>query len=213
MNALIDQKLYDASYQDYREYDNLTDEELLTAYRSEGDRDAFEELVKRYERELFNYLRHYLGDAEIAEDVFQATFFQVHQKCALFEADRAFRPWLYRIATNQAIDAKRRNKRHLAVSLDAQTRNDDNLWNIYSAQLTSEETDPCDSMIDLERGIQVREAVEQLPETLRQVLYLVYFQGMKYSEAAETLGLPFGTIKSRLNIAIKKLQYVLAKAV
>ena len=213
MNALIDQKFYDASCLVDREYDNLTDEELLTAYRSEGDRYAFEELVKRYERELFNYLRHYLCDAEMAEDVFQATFFLVHQKCELFEADRAFRPWLYRIATNQAIDAKRRNKRHLAISLNAQTHYDENFWNIYSAQLASEETDPGDSMLDLERSLQVREAVEQLPEVLRQVLYLVYFQGMKYREAAETLGIPFGTIKSRVNIAIKKLQYVLAKAV
>ena len=213
MNALIDQKLFDAPCQEYREYDNLTDEELLTAYHSEGDRDAFEELVRRYERELFNYLRHYLGDAEMAEDVFQTTFFLVHKKCGLFESDRAFRPWLYRIATNQAIDAKRRNKRHLAVSLDAQTQYDENVWNIYSAQLASEETGPGDSILDLERGIQVRNAVEQLPEVLRQVLYLVYFQGMKYREAAETLGVPFGTIKSRLNIAIKKLQFVLAKAV
>jgi RNA polymerase sigma-70 factor (ECF subfamily) len=213
MNVLIDKKTYDYSCQDDTEYDDLTDEELLTAYRSEGDRNAFEELVKRYERELFNYLRHYLGDAEMAEDVFQATFFLVHQKCELFEADRAFRPWLYRIATNQAIDAKRRNKRHLTVSLDAQTHYDESVWNFYSTQLTSEETDPGDLMLDRERGLQVREAVEQLPEVLRQVLYLVYFQGMKYREAAETLGIPFGTIKSRLNTAIKKLQYVLAKAV
>ena len=213
MNALIDQKLFGALCQEDREYDNLTDEELLTAYRSEGDRDAFEKLVKRYERELFNYLRHYLGDAEMAEDVFQTTFFLVHQKCERFESDRAFRPWLYRIATNQAIDAKRRNKRHLAIRLDAQNQYDESLWNVYSAQLASEETDPGDSVLDWERGHQVRKAVEQLPESLRQVLYLVYFQGMKYHEAAETLGIPFGTIKSRLNIAIKKLQYVLTKAV
>ena len=213
MNALIEKKIYEASCQDYRNYSDLTDAELLMAYRSEDDRDAFEELVKRYERELFNYLRNYLGDAEMAEDVFQTTFFLVHQKCELFEADRAFRPWLYRIATNQAIDAKRRSKRHLAISLDANPRQDENLWNIFSAQLASEETDPGDSMLDLERGHQVRQAVEQLPEVLRQVLYLVYFQGMKYREAAETLGIPFGTIKSRLNVAIKKLQYVLAKAV
>jgi len=213
MNALIDQKICGTLCQDDREYDNLTDEALLTVYRSEGDRDAFEELVRRYERELFNYLRHYLGDADMAEDVFQSTFFLVHQKCELFEEERTFRPWLYRIATNQAIDAKRRNKRHLAISLDAQTHYDENLWSVCSAQLTSEETDPGDSILDLERGLQVREAVEKLPESLRQVLYLVYFQGMKYREAAETLGIPFGTIKSRLNIAIKKLQYVLAKAV
>ena len=210
MNTFIEKILYDY---DVQNFDALTDEELLLAYRTEGDRGAFEELVKRYERELFNYLRHYLGDAEMAEDVFQTTFFQIHQKCESFEEGRAFRPWLYRIATNQAIDAKRRNKRHVAVSLDAQMYNGENTWNAYAAQLSSEEDDPGDCAIDFECGMQVREAVEQLPEVLRQVLYLVYFQGMKYREAADALGIPFGTIKSRLNIAFKKLQYLLAKAV
>ena len=213
MNTLIGQQLFEASRREYSEYDGLTDEELLIAYREDGDRDAFEELVKRYERELFNYLRHYLGDADMAEDVFQATFFMVHQKCELFEAERTFRPWLYRIATNQAIDAKRRNKRHLLIHLDVPTPRDESAWNNYSFQLESEETNPGDAVLDLERGVQVRAAVEQLPDVLRQVLYLVYFQGMKYREVAETLGIPFGTIKSRLNIAIKKLKYVLAKAV
>ena len=210
MNALVNPKVFDCSGQTYNV---LSDEELLLTYRTVEDRAAFEELVKRYERELYNYLRHYLGDAEMAEDVFQATFFLIHQKRELYEEGRAFRPWLYRIATNQAIDTKRRNKRHLAISLDTQTQNDENAWNLYAAQLSSEEADPGETALDLERGNQVREAVEQLPETLRQVLYLVYFQGMKYREAAETLGIPFGTIKSRVNTAIKKLQLVLAKAV
>jgi RNA polymerase sigma factor, sigma-70 family len=210
MNALIE---YQAGVDTLEDYDAFTDEELLLAYRADENREAFEKLVGRYECELFNYLRHYLGDAEMAEDVFQTTFFQVHNKCELFEEGRAFRPWLYRIATNQAIDAKRRNKRHAAVSLDAQMGGDENSWNVYAAQLTTDEVDPDENLIDMERSIQVREAVEQLPDMLRQVLYLVYFQGMKYREAAETLGIPFGTIKSRLNIAIKKLQFVLAKAV
>ena len=210
MNALANPKKYNNSCQ---KYDLLTDEELLIAYRSEGDRTAFEVLVKRYERELYSYLRYYLGNADLAEDVFQTTFFLILKNCERFEESRAFRPWLYRIATNQAIDARRRNKCRLAISLDAETQCDENGWNIYAAQLSSEETDPGETVLDMERGRQVREAVEQLPETLRQVLYLVFFQGMKYHEASETLGIPFGTIKSRLNIAIKKLQFVLAKAV
>src|SRR5690606_15574893 len=87
-------------------------------YRDSGDRRHFGRLVNRYERELYNYLRRYLGDAEMAEDVFQAAFLQVHLKCHTFEEGRRFRPWLYTIATNQAIDAQRRTKRHKMVSLD-----------------------------------------------------------------------------------------------
>ena len=89
-----------------------SDEELLLAYRSKADRGAFEELVRRYEKELYGYLRHYLNDAEMAEDVFQQTFLQVHLKCDQFEEGRKVRPWLYTVATNQAIDCQRRNKRH-----------------------------------------------------------------------------------------------------
>src|ERR1051325_9560580 len=97
---------------------DLTDEELLVRYRDTADRDAFAELVHRYERELYSYLRRYLGDAAMAEDAFQFTFLQVHLKCQQFEAGRPVLAWLYTIATNQAIDAQRRNRRHRMVSLD-----------------------------------------------------------------------------------------------
>src|SRR4249919_2738244 len=102
-----------------------SDEQLLLDYRDQADRAAFSELVRRYERELYSYLRRYLGDAGMAEDAFQATFLQVHLKCDQFEEGRKFRPWLYTIATNQAIDAQRRNKRHRSVSLDRTTKQDD----------------------------------------------------------------------------------------
>src|SRR5918999_2253892 len=105
-------------------HSSLTDEELLLGYRKSHDPDLFSELVHRYERELFSYLRRYLGDAEMAEDAFQAAFLQVHLKCDQFEEGRKFRPWLYTIATNQAIDAQRRNRRHRMASLDRQNMGD-----------------------------------------------------------------------------------------
>ncbi|MDR1491276.1 MAG: RNA polymerase sigma factor [Planctomycetaceae bacterium] len=193
-------------------YDETTDEELLLNYREKNDRNAFEVLVKRYERELYNYLRFYLGNADMAEDVFQTTFFLVHQKCRLFDEKRAFRPWIYKIATNQAVSLKRHKKIRYAVSLDDTFHGEENLWNVYSSQFISEEADPCDSAVGAERKKQVRDAVEQLPESHRKILYLVYFQGMKYREAAETLGLSSSNIKSRLSAAIKKLQNLLPKA-
>ena len=88
--------------------EHRSDEELLLEYRVSEDAAVFAELVSRYERELYNYLRRFLGDGSLAEDVFQATFLQVHVKSDLFESGRKFRPWLYMIATNQAIDAQRR---------------------------------------------------------------------------------------------------------
>ena len=70
-------------------------------------------------------MRRYVGSAEMAEDVFQATFLQVYVKRDRFEVGRRFRPWLYTIATNQAIDAQRRNRRHRMVSLDQRSGNEE----------------------------------------------------------------------------------------
>jgi len=187
-----------------------TDEDLLLEYRERGSRWAFEALVHRYETELYNYLRRYLGDAQMAEDAFQTTFLQVHTKCGQFESGRRVRPWLYTIATNQAIDAQRRNRRHRMISLDrrwADGREDE--MGPLAALLDSEEPGPLEQVESAERDVTVRRGVEWLQEPLRQVVTLVYFQGLKYREAAEVLSIPVGTVKSRLHCAIRKLNEAL----
>src|ERR1700709_1114676 len=98
--------------------DQSTDEVLLSRYRDEGRTADCASLVHRYERELYRYLVRYTGDAALAEDVFQNTFLQVHLKRGLYEEGRPFRPWLYSIATHQAVDALRKVGRHPTVSLD-----------------------------------------------------------------------------------------------
>jgi len=185
---------------------HLADEQLLLEYCGGGERAYFNELVHRYERELYSYLRRYLGDATMAEDVFQLTFLQVHLKCEKFEEGRTFRPWLYKIATNQAIDAQRRNRRHKMVSLDRTNRRDgeDDLGSLVQL-LTSGQVGPAKEMETEERREWIREAIEQLPEQLRSAVALVYYQGLKYREAAEVLDIPVGTVKSRLHSAILKL--------
>ena len=181
-----------------------SDEELLRRSRAEGDAAAFESLVHRYETELFSYLRRYLGNAEMAEDVFQATFLQVHLKKEQFEEGRRFRPWLYTIATNQAIDAQRRNRRHRMVSLDNRTGGEDEVGSLVEMLAGAGRTAD-EEMEDAEARQWVRSAVDELPDVLRQALLLVYHKGMKYREAADVLGIPVGTVKSRLHSAILKL--------
>ena len=183
----------------------LTDEQLVVEYRTNGDRDLFALLVRRYERELYSYLRRYLGNAEMAEDVFQATFLQVHLKCDRFDANRRFRPWLYTVATNQAIDAQRRNKRHRMMSLDRSGSSDNVDIGALVDLLEGDERDPLENISQLERGQWVQDALDGLTESMRSVVHLVYYQGMKYREAAEILDIPVGTVKSRLHAAIIKL--------
>lgn len=188
--------------------DQPTDEDLLLAYRSHGDRGAFEQLVRRYETELYSYLRNYLGDVQMAEDAFQTTFLQVHLKCEQFEPGRRVRPWLYTVATNQAIDAQRRNRRHRMVSLDRRRSMDgpdDEDGGTLMNLLDSQDTDPIEQFTLEEDSQAVREAIDQLPESLRRVVLLVYFQGLKYREAADVLSIPVGTVKSRLHTAVARL--------
>lgn len=188
-----------------RTWSEMTDEELLLAYRTGGNRQVFAELVRRYERELYSYLRRFLGDPVMAEDAFQAAFLQVHLRCGQFEAGRKVRPWLYTIATNQAIDAQRRNKRHRMVSLDRRTTADDDDVGSLVELLISKETGPSDQLEADERRDWIRRAVSQLPPTLLSAVTLIYYQGLKYREAAEVLEVPVGTVKSRLHTAILRL--------
>jgi RNA polymerase sigma-70 factor (ECF subfamily) len=181
-----------------------SDEELLRRFSTHDDPLAFETLVHRYERELFSYLKRYLGNAEMAEDVFQATFLQVHLKREKFEEGRRVRPWLYTIATNQAIDAQRRNKRHRMVSLDHRTGGEDDVGSLVEMLAGRDQT--AEEQMEGEEAKQwVREALNELPEQLRGTLVLVYHQGLKYREAADVLGIPVGTVKSRLHSALIKL--------
>lgn len=190
-----------------------TDEQLLMRYRDEGDRGAFEALVHRYEKELYSYLCRYLGDATMAEDVFQQTFLQLHLKCDKFETGRRVRPWLYTIATHQAIDAQRRDKRHRMVSLDRRGSNKSEEISSLVDLLTSNDETPAGLAESRERRDLVRKVIADLPEPLRVAVMLIYYQGLKYREAAEVLDVPVGTVKSRLHTAVQKLTEAWNRAV
>jgi RNA polymerase sigma-70 factor (ECF subfamily) len=172
-----------------------------------GQKEAFAVLVRRYERELYGYLRRYLGDANLADDVFQNTFLQLCVKIAQYEAGRPVRPWLYTIATHQAIDAMRRNGRHQALSLDQQNEEHaDGEVGGLADLLEAADTGPLDAVLKVEQRDRVRASVDALPDFLRKVVILAYYQGLKYREIADVLGIPVGTVKSRLHAALMKLQ-------
>lgn len=183
----------------------VADEDLLLSYQETGQQQFLSELVHRYERELFNYLRRFLGDASLAEDAFQATFMQVHLKCQTFDGSRRVRPWLYTVATNQAIDIQRRNKRHQLVSLDRAQKSEHAEIGSLMNLLVSSDPSPSDRFDVRERVEWLREAVAKLPEQLEAAVSLVYFRGMKYREAAQELSVPVGTVKSRLHSAVQQL--------
>jgi RNA polymerase sigma-70 factor (ECF subfamily) len=192
----------------------LSDEQLMGQYREEGRAALFNELVHRYERELYRYLARYLGDPTAAEDVFQNTFLQVHLKRGLFENGRPFRPWLYAIATHQAVDALRKAGRHPTVSLDQRVsagRSETNAGNLVDL-LDSDNSGPLAELQESERQEWVRQSIARLPDALRLTLILAYHQDLKYREIAEILKIPVGTVKSRLHAALEKLQQMARSA-
>jgi len=191
----------------------LSDEVLLSRYRDLGRTEDFEALMHRYQNELYRYLTRYLGDRTLSEDVFQNTFLQIHLKRGLYEEGRPVRPWIYSIATHQAVDALRKVGRHPTVSLD---QNVNSSGEAEAGRLidllTSDEEGPLAELQGEERKEWVRESVARLPDALRQTLILAYHEDLKYREIAEILKIPVGTVKSRLHAALAKLTQM-AKAV
>lgn len=184
------------------------------AQLQKGRKEALSELIRRYERELYSYLRRFVGDATLAEDIFQNTFLQVYQKAKQYEQGRAVRPWLYAIATNLAIDALRRAARRPAASLERPIESA--RYEAVSSLLQSlpgPGKEPLEALEEKERAELVQQAFLQLPEPLRAVVLLAYFRGLKYREIADILGIPVGTVKSRLHVALKRLHDLLQQKI
>jgi RNA polymerase sigma-70 factor, ECF subfamily len=186
----------------------LSDEELVRAFAVDGDRTSFELLVDRYKNEIYNYLRRYLADDAMAEDAFQTTFIRVFQKSEQFDVSRKFRPWLYGIATHQAIDLKRRSKRRSFQSLDVQTAGGDSRESTHAANIADHRQSTADPLERAELRARMEAAIEEVGEPGRSALELVYLQGLPYRDAAEILDVPVGTVKSRVHSAIRKLSAI-----
>jgi RNA polymerase sigma-70 factor, ECF subfamily len=183
-----------------------SDETLMSRYRDEGQTADFNELMRRYERELYRYLVRYLGDAAGAEDVFQNTFLQVHLKRGLYEDGRPFRPWLYAIATHQAVDTLRKSGRHPTVSLDQRSASSEDAEpGALIDLLVNSGPGPLAELKQRKRQEWVRQSIDRLPLTLREALILAYYGDLKYRDIAEILKIPVGTVKSRLHAALAKL--------
>lgn len=177
---------------------------LFLRFRDQSDRAAFDELARRYKGELWRFLRHYVHNAALADDLLQATFLRVYEKADQYDSDRDFRPWLYSIATHAAIDALRKSRRERAFRLD-QSNAAGRIESSPTQLVTDSSLTPAEIAIDDEQQEWARHAVNELPEHLRLVVLLVFYQGLKYAEAADVLGIPVGTLKSRMHAALQKL--------
>lgn len=176
-----------------------SDEELVEDYLA-GDVAAFRTIVERHHDLLFRFLYRLVGTREMAEDVFQETFLQIHESLEGFDTSRRFKPWLFTIAANKGRDALRRASRRGALSLSARNADDegDALVDLLEVDLPG----PDRPLEQQEQNEMVQRALDTLSPRLREILLLCYFQRLSYLQIAEQLSIPVGTVKSRLHAAV-----------
>lgn len=177
-----------------------TDEQLLEAYRS-GESGALEVLVHRHHDDLLRFLYRLTGSRTLAEDVFQEAFLQVHLSSGSFDVSRRFKPWLFTIAANKARDMLRKNARRRTLDLDAPVSGSGGEATFVDLMEIDGLT-PQEGALDGERDAKVQQVVSELPLLMREILLLAYFQKMSYSQIADALEIPLGTVKSRLHSAV-----------
>jgi RNA polymerase sigma-70 factor (ECF subfamily) len=185
--------------------DSRTDEQLVELYRR-GEASAIELLIRRYHDDLLRFLVRLTGERATAEDAFQDAFLQIHTSAEAFDTSRRFKPWLFTIAANKARDLLRRNSRRRALDLSApvggRSAGEDGSGTTFMDLLRDGGPSPGEITDAAERDRLVQLAINDLPVSLREVLLLAYFQRLSYSEIADALGIPLGTVKSRLHAAV-----------
>jgi RNA polymerase sigma-70 factor (ECF subfamily) len=178
-----------------------TDAELLARF-GEGDETAFRELVNRYKNGLYSFLRQFLNHQDMVEDTFQETFLQLFTSRDSFDTSRPLRPWLFTIAANKAKDALRKRQRTAAIPIgtiaDSQEMSFDDVLNT----LTSDSSMPYEDLQKSETASLVGQIITDMPENLREILILAYFDKFSYKQMAQILSIPIGTVKSRLHTAV-----------
>lgn len=185
-----------------RNLEKPSDGELLSSF-SRGEEAAFRELVNRYKRSLYTFLKQFLNRADLVEDVFQETFLQLFTSRESFDASRPLRPWLFTIAANKAKDALRKWQRTAAVPIGTMADQVEQMsFEDVLNTLTSDTTTPSERLEKDEAARQVAEVIGNMPENLREILILAYFNKFSYKQMADILGIPIGTVKSRLHTAV-----------
>ncbi len=177
----------------------VSDEQLVRRY-VRGDRDALREIIDRYQVDLMRFLVRLTGSRDAAEDAFQETFLQLHVSAARFDASRRLRPWLFTIAANKARDGLRKKSRQPLLVLSKPLGDGDGAEMVDLLEIDIPA--PSDGILSAEQQQLVDRAVANLSHPLREVLLLAYFQRLSYAQIADELGIPLGTVKSRLHAAV-----------
>ena len=179
--------------------------ELLRAVKA-GDATAYRGLVEKYQGRVYSMVYGMLRNREDARDVAQEAFVKAYRNLASFRLESSFYTWLYRIAMNVAIDHVRKRKRQASSGFDEgiATRDGDGM-----ISESHHATSPAKALERKQLYKRIMDALEKLPADQKQVILLRELEGLSYKEISDIMGIPEGTVMSRLFYARKKMQKLL----
>jgi RNA polymerase sigma-70 factor (ECF subfamily) len=184
-----------------------SDEALMLRYR-DGDVRAFETLVIRHRKPVYNFILRFVRDSAQAEDVLQETFLRLVKSAEGYERQAKFTTWLYTIARNLCVDASRRGKHRRTTSLDAPAGGDED--GAPLVDLVADGSAGVDrKAIGHELQARLRQAIGSLPEEQREIFLLREVADLQFNEIAAIVGCPENTVKSRMRYALEKLREAL----
>lgn len=185
-------------------YRDLSDEELVDLTKG-AERNAFGEIVRRWERKIFALCFGMLGREDDARDAAQEAFIAAYRNLKNFRGDAKVSSWLHRIAVNQCLTMKRRQKTRAEDFIDGDDGSEERIF--VAPMLGS----PARQAEQAERMKLVRQAVGALPGELREVVVMKEFEEMTFQQISDTLDVPLSTVKSRLYTALKQLRMKLER--
>lgn len=171
--------------------------EIIAGWKR-GDKRCYEKLVRRHMAEAFMVAYGFVGNAEDARDLSQEAFVKAYHARARFDETRPFYPWLYRIIRNHCLNFVQRNRRDVSIDGDD-----------FHREIPSSRPSALENLESEERRRIVRAAIERLSDDHREIIVLKTYREYSYREIADTLGIPIGTVMSRLFYARQALRVVI----
>jgi RNA polymerase sigma-70 factor (ECF subfamily) len=171
-----------------------------------GDKSAFNDLVTRHQQRAYQYASRLTNNPDEAADIVAETFLRAYRSLEGFKGESSFTTWLYRIETNCFLDLRKRANSRQAVSLDEEIQVNDGRLPV---QIVDDAESAHEHVEKRERISAIEAAMKHLPDHQRSILVMYHAQAMSYEDIADTLRLPIGTVKSRLNRARLSLRALL----
>jgi RNA polymerase sigma-70 factor (ECF subfamily) len=180
------------------------DEDLMVRYQR-GEVRAFEVLLSRHRKPVYNFILRFVGDKETAEDLLQEAFMRVIKGAEAYKRQAKFTTWLYTIARNLCVDQTRRRKHRKHASLDAPMDTSDDSGTLLDV-IASHEMASDRKSVNKQLHATMQRAIEGLSEEQREVFLMREFLDMPFKQIADVVGVPENTVKSRMRYALEKLR-------